>query len=308
MSKKEMESVKLKRSFMGLSAIAVIGMGLLLAGCGDQAASGSTSGQDAAKNAFLAERGGNGTPGATGSGTPVAGGQGGRPPGLFGTVEKIDGNNITVKSQDGTESVVQLGSGATIGKQSDAQASDIKEGETVSAVGTKNGDTLDARTVQIGNGGFGGFGGFGRGNGGGGGFRGGNGTPGPRGNGGFGGNGGNGALPSGTPPAGFGNGQRFRDNGTPVAGGTPGVAPDFVAGKVTKVDGDTVTVTMNDGTSGTFKIGASTRLQKEVDIQVTDLAAGDNIVATGQQNGNVFEATALQVITRPQGAGPTPTP
>jgi preprotein translocase subunit YajC len=302
----------LKRTFMGISIIAVLGMGLLLAGCGDQAASGSgsTGSQDAAKSAFLAERG-SGTPGATSSGTAVAGGQGGRPPGVFGAVQKVDGNKITVKSQaDGTETVVQLASGATIRKQADAQASDIKEGETVSAIGTKSGDTLDARTVQIGNGGFGAFGGggFAGGNGTGRGFRGNNGTPGPQGNGGF----GNGASPSGTPRAGFGNGQgsgRFRgNNGTPIAGGTPGVAPDFVAGTVAKVDGNTVTVTMNDSTSGTFTISATTRLQKEVDIQATDLKEGDNVVATGQLNGDVFEATALQVIDRVPGAGQTPTP
>jgi preprotein translocase subunit YajC len=292
----------LKRSYIALSALAVLAM-VLLAGCGDQTASGSTGSQDAAKSAFLAERGGNGTPGVNASGTPIPGGQGGRAPGIFGTVAKVDGDKITVKSQaDGTESVVQLASGATIHKQSEAQASDIKEDETVTAIGTKNGDTVEAQTVEIGSGGFGAFGGFG----GGGGFVRRNGTPGA------GPNGGNGAFPSGTPPAGFGNGQgtqRFRGgNGTggPNASGTPGVARDFVSGKVAKVDGDTVTVTMDDGTSATFQLLANTRLQKQIEIQITDVKEGNTLVAQGQQNGNIFEATSIQIIEAIPGQTPVP--
>lgn len=291
----------MKRTFIALSALAVLAM-VLLAGCGDQTASGSTSGQDAAKSAFLAERGGNGTPGVNASGTPIPGGQGGRVPGIFGTVAKVDGDKITVKSQaDGTESVVQLATGATIHKQSEAQASDITEGETVTAIGTKNGDTVEAQTVEIGSGGFGAFGGFG----GGGGFVRRNGTPGAGPNGGR-------AFPSGTPPAGFGNGQgtqRFRGgNGTggPNASGTPGVARDFVSGKVAKVDGDTITVTMDDGTSATFKLVATTRLQKQVEIQITDVKEGNSLAAQGQQNGAIFEATSIQIIAAIPGQTPAP--
>jgi preprotein translocase subunit YajC len=279
---------------MGLPAVAMIGMGLLLAGCGDQAASGSTTTQDAAKQQFLADRGANGTPGAV-TGTPGANGFAGRAPGVFGAIDKIDGNNITIKSQaDGTETVVQLGTGATIRTQGEAQASDIKEGETVTATGTKNGDTLEAQVVQIGNGGPGGFGGFGGAGGGPGAGAGGgagrfNGTPGA---------GRNGGRFNGTPGAGR-NGGGFFGNGTPGpnAQGTPGVQRDFFTGTVAKVDGSNVTLNMANSTTGTFSISSTTRLQKETDMQATDLKVGDNVVATGQQNGNVFEATGLQVVT-----------
>lgn len=277
-------------------------MVLVLAGCGEQAANGSTGSQDA-RNAFLAER--SGTPGVNASGTPIPGGQGGRAPGIFGTVTKIDGDKITVKSQiDGTESVVQLASGGTINKQAAAQASDIKEGETVTAVGTKNGDTIEAQTVEIGNGGLGGGVFFG-GGGGGGGFGRFNGTPGP--------NGGR-AFPSGTPPAGFGNGQggggrRFtggNGQGGPNASGTPGTGRDFVSGKVAKVDGDTVTVTADTGTTETFKIGANTRLQKQVEIQVSDIKEGNALVAQGQKNGDIFQATSIQILDALPGRTPVP--
>jgi hypothetical protein len=284
-------------------------MGLVLAGCGEQAAAGSTSGQDAAKSAFLADRGGNGTPGTdtgtngTAAGTAVPGNQTFRAPGLFGTVAKVDGNKITIKNQsDGKETVVQLADGAAIRKQSEAQAADIKEGETVTALGTKNGDVIEAETVEIGNGGFGGgafIGGPG-GGGGGGGFGRFNGTPGAGPNGGR-------AFPSGTPPAGFRNGQggqRFR--GGPNASGTPGVGRDFASGKVVRVEGDTYTVTTNQDTVAKFKIGANTRLQKQVDLQLSDIKEGNMVVATGKQNGDIFEATGLQVVEAIPGRTPAP--
>jgi hypothetical protein len=275
--------VKLNRSFVALSVIGVLGMGLL-AGCGDSGTSGSTSSQDAAKQQFLNDR--SGTPGAD-SGTP---GVGGRPPGVFGSITKINGNQITVKSQaDGTETVVQPGDGATIGKQADAQASDITQGVMVSATGIMTGGVLEAQSVQIGSGNFVAFGGGGFG---GGGF---NGTPGA-GRGGFNGTPGagrNGGF-NGTPGAG---GQRFRGTPGPNASGTPGAGRNFAAGTVAKVDGNTITLNMVNGSTGTFTIGSSTRFQKNVTIQLTDLRVGDNIVATGQQNGSIFQAASIQVVT-----------
>jgi hypothetical protein len=278
----------MNRSFVALSLVGLLGMGLLLAGCGDSGSgSGSTSGSDAARQQqFLNGRGG--TPGP---GTPVVAGQGGRP-GVFGTIDKIDGNQITVKSQaDGTETVVQAADGATIGKQADAQSSDVVVGVNVVAMGTMNGSTLEAQNVQISNGNlglFGGGGGFG------GGGRGGfNGTPGP-------GNGnGNGQ----------GGGRFFRGgNGTPGpnASGTPGPGGpgrNFAAGKVASVDGNTITLNMPNGSTGTFTTSDSTRFQKEVTIQLSDLKVGDNIVAGGQQSGNVFQANTIQVVTNFGGFG-----
>jgi hypothetical protein len=286
-----------------VAAIAVLSLGVVLAGCGTPTASGSS--QDAAKDQFLAERGGNATPGATSSGTPVAGG---RAPGVFGTVQSVEAGSITVKSMvDGSETVVQLADGGKVYKQTQAQVSDIKQDETVTAIGTKQGDTVSAQTVEIGatgfrgTGGFGGPGGFGGRGLGGGGF---NGTPGVR---------PNGAFPRGTPGAGFPQGGP-RANRTPGAGsnpnanGTPGVPRDFVSGTVEKVDGDTVTVKTAQGTSATFKIGANTRLQKQTEVQIGDVKAGNTITAFGATStgSNVFKATTIQIVDRLNGATPTP--
>jgi hypothetical protein len=281
--------VKLKKTVMVFPVLAILSMGLLLSACGDPAgASTSSTDTSAAKNAFLADRGG--TPGVDSSGTPLAGG-GNRAPGEVGAVEKVDGNKITIKRmQDGTEVVVQLADGAKINKQATAQASDIKTGDTVTAIGTKNGDTITAETVSIGTGGFGGFGGA-RGNFGG---RGGgaNGTPVPGGNGDA-----NGVVPRGTPGAGFGGNGQGRGNfgGGANAQGTPGVLRNVATGTVQKIDGNTITVQASDGTTSTFTIASDARIQKSVEIQPADLKAGDTIFATGQLNGDVFSATAIQV-------------
>jgi len=311
--------VKLKKTVMVFPALAILSMGLLLSACGDPAGASTgstnagTSGTSDAKSAFLADRGG-GTPGVNSSGTPFPGG-GNRAPGEVGAVEKVDGNKITIKRmQDGTEVVVQPADGAKINKQATAQVSDIKTGDTVTAIGTKTGDTITAETVNIGTGGFGGFGG--RGNFGG---RGVNGTPVPGGNGDdngavpFGtpgagnGTGGNRPFPRGTPGAGFGGNGQGRGNfgGGANAQGTPGVPRDVAMGKVQKIDGNTITIQAADGTTSTFTIASDARIQQSVEIQPADLKAGDVIFATGQLNGDVFSATAIQVTEN--FGQPTPT-
>jgi hypothetical protein len=272
---------------MALSIVGLLGVGLLLAGCGGDtgSGSGSTSSSDAAKQQFLNDRGG-GTPGP---GTPVVAGQGGRP-GVFGTIDKIDGNNITVKSQaDGSETVVQPASGAMIGKQADAQASDVVVGANIVAMGAMNGSSLDAQTIQIGNGNFIGFGG-------GGGGRGFNGTPGT-GNGQGGGGGRFRVGANGTPGP--------NESGTPGPGGPGGPGRNFAAGKVASVNGNTITLNMPNGSTGTVATSNSTRYQKEATIQLSDLKVGDNVVAGGQLSGDgtVFEANSIQVVTNFGGFG-----
>ncbi len=116
-----------------------------------------------------------------------------------------------------------------------------------------------------------------------------NGTPGAGRNGGF----------NGTPGA----GGRFRGTPGPNGSGAPGAGRNFAVGTVAKVDGNTVTLNMANGSTGTFTISTTTRFQKNVTIQLTDLQVGDNIVAAGQQSGNVFQATSIQVVTGFGGGG-----
>lgn len=303
--------MKTKPTFAAFSILALLSLTLLLAACGTDSASGTTgsaSGTDsAARQQFLADRSGTPDPNATPlpGANNAGGGFGGRQPGLFGVVQKVDGNSITITTtQTSTETLIQVSDTTTISKEATAQASDLKVGDAVTAIGAKNGDSVTAQRVQIGEG-FGGFGGFG-----GGGFNG----AGRNGN-------STGAFPSRTPPSGF-NGQgrgRFQGNGSgtpgPSASRTPGAggnfAGDFVSGTIEKIDGDTVTVKAQDGTSSTFLLTTTTTIMKQEALKAADLVKGNTIIVTGKQNGTAYDATTIQVVdglNRPQPQQQTPTP
>ena len=110
--------------------------------------------QAQATQQFLSQRGG---------GQGGQGGQGGSRGGFgqngaAGTVDHVDGNSIVVKQSDGSSVTIQTDSSTTFRQQATAQLSDVKAGQRVTAIGTRNGTTVQATTVQIG-GGFGGQGG-----------------------------------------------------------------------------------------------------------------------------------------------------
>lgn|GEM_PF-2730075 len=84
-----------------------------------------------------------GVPGGPGSrifeGTPV-----------IGTVEKVDGDTITIKPEtaDGP-TIVRLGADTRIQKQAEIARSDLEVGNTVTASGTQEGDTFNATRLQV---------------------------------------------------------------------------------------------------------------------------------------------------------------
>jgi preprotein translocase subunit YajC len=108
---------------------------LALSACGSP--SDATQGQpQQAQQQFLEERGG-------GAAAPMGGG-------ASGTIEKIEGDTITLKGQDGATTTVKLAANAMIRRESHGDASDAKPGQTMTAVGTKEGDTLKANAVHLG--------------------------------------------------------------------------------------------------------------------------------------------------------------
>lgn len=93
---------------------------------------------------------GNGFPGA--SGTPGANrGNFGGAGGTFvnGTVEKIDGDVVTVKTTDGGTATFTLSANSTIMKQERLKVSDIAVGNTITATGQMNGSVFDATSIQL---------------------------------------------------------------------------------------------------------------------------------------------------------------
>jgi hypothetical protein len=256
--------VKIKRIVVIGCMFVVIGMGGILAGCGEQAA-GTGSGQDqSARDQFLAERQGTVTPGAGGQGDVAL-------PGIVGTIEKVEGNKLTIKNPiDNSTSIVELADGGKVTKRADGQASDIKVGDDIGAFGSKNGNALEAEVISLGGGLAGGEGGPVR-------------VERPTGD-----NTGDYATPA--------PGGGFQPNAGPGGGDMidAGAMPEVVSGTVEKIDGSTLTVKTKDGTA-TVRLSDSTKVHKQLEIALSDLQVGEMIMATGSRQGNRFKATAISV-------------
>ncbi|HYO50907.1 MAG TPA: hypothetical protein VEW94_13735 [Chloroflexia bacterium] len=263
--------MKRARVSMVAAALAVIGLGAVLYGCGE-GGSASAPEDEAAKQQFLSERGKDATPGTmTDTISYGNGGPGSMPPGIFGTVEKVDGSNISVKSDfDGKVTTLQIAADAKIHKQVDAQPSDIKQGESVMVVGDKNGEVVEARLVQIGVP---------------------DGAPG-------------GPMVVGKPGSAGGPDKDMVGGGPVIVGGAPpdgGLAAGPISpptfGTVEKVDGNQITLKTREGDTLTVQLSDYTRLQKQAEIKASGINAGDTLTAIGTQNGDVFEATTVQIIS-----------
>jgi len=106
--------------------------------------------QAQAAQQFLGQRGGS-QGGGQGAGQGAGGFRGGSG-GLAGTVSSVSGNTITIATRNGQTTLVQLAADGTVRKQVDGQLSDIKPGEQIVALGTQNGNTFQASSIQIGGG------------------------------------------------------------------------------------------------------------------------------------------------------------
>ena len=135
---------------------------LVVAGAGfysGQIIGGRAAASDRAQAAqgFFSQRGGGQGGGQAGGQGGQGGGQAGggfRGGGAAGTVSEVSGNTITLTTRNGQTMKVQLAADGTVRKQVDGQLSDITVGTQVVAIGTQNGDTFQATSIQIG--GFGG--------------------------------------------------------------------------------------------------------------------------------------------------------
>jgi len=74
-----------------------------------------------------------------------------RPPAtrIFGTVQQISNNTLTVQTAAGATLQVQLAANGQVLQQASATAADITNGERISALGTMSGTTLTATRVDI---------------------------------------------------------------------------------------------------------------------------------------------------------------
>lgn len=68
-----------------------------------------------------------------------------------------------------------------------------------------------------------------------------------------------------------------------------------MAGTVSEVSGNTITMTTRNGQTVKVQLAADGTVRKQVDGQLSDIKAGDQIVAAGTQNGDTFAATSIQI-------------
>jgi hypothetical protein len=68
-----------------------------------------------------------------------------------------------------------------------------------------------------------------------------------------------------------------------------------VAGTVSAVSGNTITISTRNGETATIQLAADGTIRKQVDGQLSDITAGEQIVAFGTQSGDTFQATSIQV-------------
>src|SRR5215213_6844836 len=86
-----------------------------------------------------------------------------------------------------------------------------------------------------------------------------------------------------------------RNGGTPVAIGAGGPnAP--VVGSIESVDGSKLSVKRQmEGTMTIIQLAAGAKLLKDVDVQLSELKAGDTATAFGEKQGDVFQADLLRL-------------
>lgn len=86
------------------------------------------------------------------------------------------------------------------------------------------------------------------------------------------------------------NGQTPSGN---VSAGGPPADGSFAAGKITKIDGDTITISDNDGTSKTIKATSSTTVMVTKTIKLSNLKVGDDVRVGGETKNGVLPADTV---------------
>jgi hypothetical protein len=207
---------------------------------------------------------------ATEQAGPPAGGPGGARPGATGQVVSVDGSRLVLKDQrQGADITITLNESTQVFKQATVTLDQLAAGETIIATGALEGDVFVASSVRVGQ--AGGFPGGGPGR--------------------------NGQAPPGDgtarPPAG-GTPQPPRD-GAAQPGRGPG---ERLTGTLEKVAGDTLTVKTADGATVQARLAADARIMKSVAGALSDLAAGAQVMVTGEQNGDALVAARVEIMAQ----------
>ncbi len=92
-----------------------------------------------------------------------------------------------------------------------------------------------------------------------------------------------------------GQGQQGQSDQTGQAGRAGQFARAAVAGTVKSVDGNKITVTMQNGNAVTVTVDQQTRIVKTVSATATEIQAGVRVLVTSDQTGSNVTARAITI-------------
>jgi hypothetical protein len=254
------------------------GAGALVLAAGVAAGVAALSSDDSLADATA----GNSASGAFGGMRP---GQAGMPggAGTAGRIERVDGTSFTMKTAAGESVDVTTSDSTSVVEATSGSLDDLATDDRVVVIGGGSGDEITAMRIIAGDDQLGG------------------GPPG-------GGGPANGGAPQGAPQSG---GAPDGDAAGP--GGAPQGAPNGfgapVRGVITSVDGSTLEVELDDGSTVTVHTASDTDVRVMRERAVSDLAVGDQVMVIGENNDGNVTATTIRVgaADAPSG-GPTGAP
>jgi hypothetical protein len=168
--------------------------------------------------------------------------------------------------------MVQLAAGAKVLKDVDAQLSEVKPGDTATAFGEQQGDVFQADLLRLGaaDSTFGGPVFIDRSYG----------------------------QATGSPPA---AGETVDGDGDNVVIGGPGAGSTMpMTGTVETIEDQRIVLKDKGGASTTVQLAEGAKIQKRAEASLAELTAGTFIFATGTQDGDIYQATQVQIIPAPQ--------
>jgi preprotein translocase subunit YajC len=239
----------------GVAAIVALGAGYLLGRGGDDGTTVDTEGAAASADQQA-------------GGDELVRGPGGALPGMgtAGEITSIDGDTLTVESDDGSTTTVSTSDDTVVRESAEGSADDLAEGDHVLVTGEADDDGGITAEAVVDNGDAeltiaGGPDGAGPPN-------------------------VDGEAPEGLPAP--PDGAELPD-GAEMTRGFP------TAGELTSIDGDTLTVETADGETVTVTLTDDTTVTVNQDLEVDDLEEGDEVRVMGEASDDVVEARVIQV-------------
>jgi Domain of unknown function (DUF5666) len=139
------------KDFLSLLAVAVVLGGIIGGALAGGIAIGKNQGRQEARQGLQSQSGQFSSTASQGNATQSPGNYTGIPSGAsatVGTVEKVEGNSITLNTRTGTV-LVYIGNSISIQKTCEGTLSDISSGERISVAGQQNADgSIEARNIS----------------------------------------------------------------------------------------------------------------------------------------------------------------